>query len=192
MSTSSSFPCPIITCISLPMPVSDSNSWISKSRHAVPLIAYSEPPERKRVREIVTSEKSIGSAPSVLSMVRLTSARPNAGREAVPAKMTSAIFPPRKFFAPCSPITHVSASTTFDLPEPFGPTTQLIPGSKRSVVDVAKLLKPRRVRVFKYTDSVYAKNCLRCEQAACILHVFYSPADLCTAHSRASYVSAVC
>ena len=30
--------------------------------------------------------------------------------------MTSSIFPPRNVFAPCSPITQLSASTTFDLP----------------------------------------------------------------------------
>ena len=43
--------------------------------------------------------------------------------------MTSAIDPPRRFFAPCSPITQASASTTFDLPEPLGPTMQVTPGS---------------------------------------------------------------
>src|SRR5690606_19329600 len=61
------------------------------------------------------------------------------------------ILPPRRLFAPCSPITQASASTTLDLPEPFGPTTQVIPGSKRSVVAEAKDLKPRSVRFFRYT-----------------------------------------
>src|SRR5690606_1005744 len=64
--------------------------------------------------------------------------------------MTSAIAPPRRLFAPCSPITQASASTTLDLPDPFGPTTQVIPGSKRSVVVEAKDLKPRSVRVLRY------------------------------------------
>ena len=68
----------------------------------------------------------------------------------VPAKMTSSILPPRSDLAPCSPITHASASTTLDLPEPLGPTTQVMPGSKRSVVEDAKDLKPRNVRLFKY------------------------------------------
>src|SRR6185312_4554809 len=63
----------------------------------------------------------IGSAPSVLSMVRVTSARPSGGREAVPAKTTSSILPPRRLLAPCSPITE------------------------------AKDLNPRRVRLFTYT-----------------------------------------
>src|ERR1700712_1340319 len=93
----------------------------------------------------------MGSAPSVLSMVRVTSARPSGGRPAVPAKMTSSILPPRNTLAPCSPITHDSASTTLDLPEPLGPTTQVMPGSKRSVVAEAKDLKPFNVRLFKCT-----------------------------------------
>src|SRR6516164_6776003 len=93
----------------------------------------------------------MGSAPSVLSMVSVTSARPSGGREAVPAKTTSSILPPRRLLAPCSPITQANASTMFDLPEPFGPTTQVIPGSNRSEVAEAKDLNPRRVRLFTYT-----------------------------------------
>ena len=65
--------------------------------------------------------------------------------------MTSSIFPPRSDFAPCSPITQLSASTTLDLPEPLGPTTQVIPGSKLRVVAEAKDLNPRRVRLLRYT-----------------------------------------
>src|SRR6266699_2322842 len=84
-------------------------------------------------------------------MVSVTSARPSGGRPVVPAKMTSSILPPRRLLAPCSPITHASASTTLDLPEPLGPTTQVIPGSNRSVVDEAKDLKPRKVRLFRCT-----------------------------------------
>src|SRR5580693_9208176 len=94
----------------------------------------------------------MGRAPSELSMVSVTSARPSAGRPAVPAKTTSSILPPRSDLAPCSPMTQVNASTTLDLPEPFGPTTQVMPGSKRSVVAEANDLKPRRVRVFRYTN----------------------------------------
>src|ERR687893_101229 len=93
----------------------------------------------------------MGRAPSVLSMVRVTSALPSGGRPVVPAKMTSSILPPRNALAPCSPITQDSASTTLDLPEPLGPTTQVMPGSKRSVVAEAKDLKPFSVRLFKCT-----------------------------------------
>ena len=87
----------------------------------------------------------------MLSIVRATSARPSGGRPAVPAKMTSSMDPPRRDLAPCSPITQASASTTFDLPEPLGPTTQVIPGSKLNVVADANDLKPRRVSVLRCT-----------------------------------------
>src|SRR3954451_20854601 len=65
--------------------------------------------------------------------------------------MTSSIFPPRNDLAPCSPRTQEIASTTLDLPEPFGPTTAVMPGSKRSVVEDANDLKPRSVRLFRCT-----------------------------------------
>src|SRR5580692_9768777 len=93
----------------------------------------------------------MGSEPSLLSMVRVTSARPSAGRPEVPAKTTSSILPPRSGLTPCSPITQENASTTFDLPEPLGPTMQVMPGSNLSVVAEANDLNPRRVRVFRYT-----------------------------------------
>src|SRR4051794_25307205 len=95
----------------------------------------------------------MGSAPSVLSMVSVTSARPSGGRPAVPAKMTSSILPPRRLLAPCSPSTQAMASTTLDLPDPLGPTTQVMPGSKRRVVDDANDLKPRKVRLFRCTGA---------------------------------------
>src|SRR5438445_9935582 len=85
-------------------------------------------------------------------MVRVTSARPSGGRPAVPAKMTSSILPPRSAFAPCSPSTHAIASTTLLLPEPFGPTTAVMPGSKRNVVVDAKDLKPLSVSDLRCTE----------------------------------------
>ena len=102
-------------------------------------------------RVIDTSVYAMGSAPSVLSMVSVTSARPRAGRPAVPAKMTSSILPPRRLLAPCSPRTQAMASTTLDLPDPLGPTTAVIPGSSRSVVADAKDLKPLSVRLERCT-----------------------------------------
>src|SRR5437660_1271980 len=63
----------------------------------------------------------MGSAPSVLSIVRRTSARPSGGRPEVPAKMTSSILPPRRLLTPCSAMTQLSASTTLDLPAPPPP-----------------------------------------------------------------------
>src|SRR5690242_19224403 len=93
----------------------------------------------------------MGSAPSALSIVSVTSARPSGARPDVPAKMTSSILPPRRAFAPCSPSTQLTASTTLDFPEPFGPTTQVMPGSRRSVVAEAKDLKPFSVRLLRCT-----------------------------------------
>src|SRR5208282_1602695 len=113
-------------------------------------MAYSLCPDLNIRRLIVTSAYSMGRAPSVLSMVSVTSARPSGGREVVPAKTTSSILPPRSDLTPCSPITQDRASTTLDLPEPFGPTTQVMPGSRRSDVAEAKDLKPRIVRLFRY------------------------------------------
>src|SRR6476620_261235 len=84
-------------------------------------------------------------------MVSCTSARPSGGRPDVPAKMTSSILPPRRLLAPCSPMTQARASTTLDLPDPLGPTTHVMPGSRRKVVADAKDLKPRRVRLLRYT-----------------------------------------
>ena len=44
------------------------------------------------------------------------------------------------------------ASTTFDLPDPLGPTTTVTPGSISSVVESANDLNPLMVRVFRNTD----------------------------------------
>ena len=45
-----------------------------------------------------------------------------AGRVVLPLKMTSSISPPRIDLAEVSPMAQRSASTRFDLPQPFGPT----------------------------------------------------------------------
>src|ERR1700729_225721 len=116
-------------------------------------MAYPLCPDLNISRLIVTSAYSIGRAPSLLSMVSVTSARPSGGREGVPAKTTSSILPPRRDLAPCSPMTQARASTMLDLPEPLGPTTQVMPDSRRSEVADANDLKPRRVRLFRYTES---------------------------------------
>src|SRR3954464_15443693 len=122
---------------------------MSRSRHGAPLIMYSDSPVRKSVRVIVTSLNSIGSSCALLSIVSDTSARPSAGRSAVPAKMTSSILPPRSARAACAPSTHATESTMFDFPEPFGPTTTHTPGSNSSVVLSAKDLKPFSVNALR-------------------------------------------
>ena len=86
-----------------------------------------------------------------LSSVRLTSARPSAGRFSVPAKMTSSIFCERTDRGACAPSTQATASTMLDLPDPLGPTTTVTPGSRVMVVASANDLKPLRVRLFRNT-----------------------------------------
>ena len=49
----------------------------------------------------------------------------------------------------CSPIAHRTASVTFNLPEPFGPTTTLTPGPKSRCVRSGKDLKPFNVSDFR-------------------------------------------
>src|SRR5271157_2560289 len=56
--------------------------------------------------------------------------------------MTSSILAERSERGPWAPSTHVTASTTLDLPLPLGPTTTVIPGSNSSTVGSAKDLKP--------------------------------------------------
>src|SRR4051794_8145836 len=67
-------------------------------------------------------------------------------REEEPLKMTSAISPPRRLLADCSPRIHRTASTTLLLPEPFGPTTPVTPGAKSIRVLSANDLKPTSSR----------------------------------------------
>src|SRR5690606_14895697 len=97
------------------------------------------------------SLNSTGSRPFELSRVSDTSARPSAGRLSVPAKMTSSIFCERTERGAWAPSTQAIASTTFDLPDPFGPTTTVTPGSRDIVVGSAKDLKPLRVRLLRNT-----------------------------------------
>ena len=125
------------------MPDSDRSSWTSRSRTSLPLIRYSLSPERKIERLTSISVIGTGIRPASLSITSLTSAIPSAGLLGVPAKITSAICPPRRARGPCSPSAQLIASTRFDLPEPLGPTITLTPGMNSSTVLSAKDLKPR-------------------------------------------------
>src|SRR5882672_7810661 len=71
-------------------------------------------------------------------------------RPSVPLKMMSAISPPRRALADCSPSTQRMASDTLDLPQPLGPTMAVTPGRKFNEVLSAKDLNPRTVRFFRY------------------------------------------
>src|SRR5215510_11047937 len=65
--------------------------------------------------------------------------------------MTSSIRPPRRLRGPWAPSTHATASTRFDLPDPFGPTTTVTPGSNSRTVFSANDLKPRRLSDLRNT-----------------------------------------
>src|SRR5436189_4550761 len=72
----------------------------------------------------------------------VTSAMPRLRREVDPLKMTSAISPPRRLLALCSPSIQRTASTMLLLPEPLGPTIAVMPSPKVKLVLSAKLLNP--------------------------------------------------
>src|SRR5438552_8139010 len=84
-----------------------------------------------------------------------------------PAKITSSMSAARRDLCEVSPITQRSASTRFDLPQPFGPTTPVRPGSIRKSVGSTKDLKPsRRSRVSFMPSSFQAEK----DQGFCQLH----------------------
>ncbi len=71
-----------------------------------------------------------------------TSAKFRAGRCCVPEKITSSMAAARMLLCEVSPMTQRSASSRLDLPQPFGPTTPVKPGSTTSSVGSTKDLKP--------------------------------------------------
>src|SRR5665213_390777 len=85
---------------------------------------------------------SRGMVLSSLESTKVTSAILEGLRVSVPLKITSVISEARRPLADCSPMTHRTPSETLVLPQPFGPTTAVTPGSKRSSVLSAKDLKP--------------------------------------------------
>ena len=52
-----------------------------------------------------------------------------------------------------SPMTQRKASTRLDLPQPFGPTTPVSPGSIRKSVGSTKVLKPAMRRRVSFIDA---------------------------------------
>src|SRR6202047_4511012 len=73
----------------------------------------------------------------------VTSAIPKGGRLVVPLKMQSAMRSARRDLWLCSPSTQEMASTTLDLPQPLGPTMQVVPlPLKVTTVRSQKDLKP--------------------------------------------------
>src|SRR5579859_2889383 len=63
--------------------------------------------------------------------------------------MRSSALLPRRRVGACSPSTQRIASTTFDLPQPLGPTTAVAPGLKLITVASRKDLKPTNSRLLR-------------------------------------------
>ena len=117
---------------------------------------YIEPFSRSIRREtssVSCSLNCVGASCFSLSIWIATSAVLRGGRLLLPAKITSSISAARIDLCDVSPITQRSASTRFDLPQPFGPTTPVRPGSIRKSVGSTKDLKPisrRRVSFISF------------------------------------------
>ena len=107
---------------------------------------------------MVTSLNSVSRMPSQSAKVMETSASPRGLRLSVPLNKTSLILAHRSAVGRCSPRTQRMASDTLLLPQPFGPTIAISPGSKDMRVRSAKLLKPMISSVFKYTGASGCSN----------------------------------
>src|SRR2546425_12873291 len=92
-----------------------------------------------------------------------------------PPKITSCIDCPRTARGDCSPMAHSTASVTFDLPEPFGPTTTLTPGPKSSRVRSGKDLKPFSVSDFRSTSAL-PLQALDCHSSCLLLGLLLTSA----------------
>src|SRR6185437_5779666 len=89
-----------------------------------------------------------GAERSALSIEIPTAALLRAGRLLVPEKITSSMVEARMDLYEDSHITQRSASTRLDLPQPFGPTPPVKPGSIKTSVGSTNDLNPsRRSRV---------------------------------------------
>ena len=105
------------------------------------------------MRVTVISLKSSGNWREALSNTILTWAIFKGARLAVPLKIISTIEAERRDFQLISPMAQRTESITFDFPHPFGPTTQVMPGSKSRRDLSAKDLKPWISIAFKYITS---------------------------------------
>src|SRR5258707_3043751 len=104
--------------ISVVVPVK-SEVWVFSETGAAESVADSD--------SVLSLTKRAASRRSGSSMVMVTSARPSGGRLVVPLNMQSAMRSARSDLWLCSPRTQEMASTTLDLPQPFGPTMQVVP-----------------------------------------------------------------
>src|ERR1700755_1555047 len=101
---------------------------------------------RREISRTWLSLTAAGAERSALSIVMTTSAWLRAGRLPEPAKITASMSAARGDLCEVSPIAQRSASTRLDLPQPFGPTTPVRPGSIMKSVGSTNDLKPWRRR----------------------------------------------
>ena len=140
-----------------PVAASANKSCTSRARTSRPLIRYTEPASRSIRREISSVSRSFiaaGAERSELSIVITTSAWLRDGRLPDPAKITASMSAARSDLCEVSPIAQRSASTRFDLPQPFGPTTPVRPASITKSVGSTKDLKPWRRRRVSFMDTM--------------------------------------
>ena len=96
---------------------------------------------------------------SLLSRTRPTSAMLRAGRSPPPEKITSSMPDARMFFDELSPMTQRRASTRLDLPQPFGPTMPVRPGSIRKSVGSTEGLEAQKAQALEFHCLKTATNC---------------------------------
>src|SRR5450830_734681 len=117
------------------------------------------------MRRAISSEswslKADGAERSLLSIEIATSALLRAGRVLEPEKITSSIDEARMDLYEDSPITQRSASTRLDLPQPFGPTTPVRPGSIMKSVGSTNDLNPIRRSRVSFMVQALNFSCLR-------------------------------
>ena len=139
-----------------PVAASAKRICTSRARSSRPFRRKAEPASRvmRRVISIWSASlKPCGARRSELSMRSATSAKWRAGRLAEPAKITSSIPSPRMAVGRVSPMTQRIASSRFDLPQPFGPTTPVSPSRMGRSVGSTKLLNPFSRRRSKRTQN---------------------------------------
>ena len=112
-----------------PVAASANSNETSFARTSRPSIRYAEPAPRS-IRRMTSISPSAAVIARNRARARIeTSAKSRGGRDEVPAKITSSMPPPRSDLARDSPMIQRIASSRLDLPQPFGPTTPVSPGS---------------------------------------------------------------
>src|ERR1700712_739818 len=108
---------------------------------------------RREISRTWLSFIAAGAVRSALSIDIVTSAWLRAGRLPEPAKITASMSAARSDLCEVSPIAQRSASTRLDLPQPFGPTTPVRPGSIMKSVGSTNDLKPWRRRRVSFMNT---------------------------------------